>query len=107
MDNFLSEDRYLPFIKSNFLPLLLGIGGLIFLGYGLMSWSGQKQDKKDILFEAAHDESGQVKNNVSHDKKEKITVDVEGAVVKPGVYSLDTDARVQDALIVAGGIEAK
>lgn len=31
-------------------------------------------------------------------------VDVEGAVVKPGVYSINLDARVKDTLIAASGL---
>ena len=34
----------------------------------------------------------------------KIEVDVEGAVVNEGVYSLDQNVRVKDALIAAGGL---
>lgn len=33
-----------------------------------------------------------------------IRVDVEGAVVHPGVYSLPAGSRVEDALIAAGGL---
>src|SRR5258706_10926313 len=33
-------------------------------------------------------------------------VDVEGAVVNPGVYKLSQNARVQDGLIAAGGLSA-
>lgn len=33
-----------------------------------------------------------------------IKVDIEGAVTNPGVYSVGTDARVQDALVAAGGL---
>lgn len=32
-----------------------------------------------------------------------ISVQVSGAVVEPGVYALDPDARVEDALLAAGG----
>ncbi len=34
----------------------------------------------------------------------QIKADISGAVVKPGVYSLDSEARVQDLLVVAGGL---
>jgi competence protein ComEA len=36
-----------------------------------------------------------------------ILVDVEGAVVKPGVYKLPVESRIQDGLIAAGGLSAK
>jgi len=35
-----------------------------------------------------------------------ITVDVEGAVTSPGVYTLSGGARVEDALAAAGGLES-
>lgn len=34
----------------------------------------------------------------------KIIVDVEGAVVSPGVYELDKGSRIKDALVAAGGL---
>ena len=34
----------------------------------------------------------------------KIMVDVAGAVEKPGVYELNTQSRVKDALVLAGGL---
>lgn len=35
-----------------------------------------------------------------------ITVDIEGAVATPGVYTLPADSRVEDAIIAAGGLES-
>ena len=32
--------------------------------------------------------------------------DISGAVVKPGVYTLNSDARIQDLLVVAGGLSS-
>lgn len=37
----------------------------------------------------------------------EIVVDVDGAVNKPGVYSLDSDSRVNDAVAAAGGLSAE
>ncbi len=37
------------------------------------------------------------------DTENKIFVDVEGAVMKPGVYEMKSDARLKDALVAAGG----
>jgi competence protein ComEA len=104
MDNSLFKDRLLAFIQANFLSVLLGIGGLIFLGFGLLSLSTPKQDNKDILFEAASDKSPEAKALENKVKKQGITVDIEGAVMKPGVYTFAADSRIQDALIVAGGM---
>ena len=95
-----SEGKLLPLINKNVLPLLLGTAGLIFFGYGLMSLSAPKKDKPDILFEAASDSA---KQNSSGQAGE-IAVDVEGAVMNPGVYKLKADSRVQDALVAAGGM---
>ncbi len=36
-------------------------------------------------------------------EKEKIYVDVKGAVAKPGVYVVEADKRVSDAVVLAGG----
>lgn len=101
MDNSLSKDRYLYFLKANFLPLLLGVGGLTFLGYGLIVSTVPNQNKEDILFEAATTVSPQAK---VASNAHLIVVDVEGAVIKPGIYKLEANSRVHDALIAAGGL---
>lgn len=37
----------------------------------------------------------------------KVTIDVGGEVINPGVYTLDKEARVNEALVAAGGLSAK
>lgn len=103
-DNFIK--KYLPLIKPYWLPIALGGTGLMFLGYGLIP-SMIQENKPEITFETASDaEKDIAKNKQSGDNKtnQQIIVDVEGAVQKPGVYTLDSDSRVQDALIAAGGM---
>lgn len=94
---------FLERIKPHWLPITLGLAGVMFLIYGVTTLSMPKKDKPDILFEAASTQSdtGFAQNK---DVSKTLTVDVEGAVEKPGVYDLPSDARVQDALIAAGGM---
>lgn len=100
MENLL--DRYRPFIKTYWFTLALASLALIFLGYGLIQLVFPKS-QDSIIFNTENSSinsaSPAVKNDTSH-----IVVDVRGAVVSPGVYELPLEARVQDALIIAGGL---
>jgi competence protein ComEA len=93
--------KYVPLIKRNWLPLSLGILGMIFFAYGLIGLSSaNKVSSEDIVFEA----NSSAKQN---SEINTILVDVEGAVVKPGVYKLPQESRIQDGLVAAGGLSAQ
>jgi competence protein ComEA len=93
--------KYLPIIKRNWLPLSLGILGMMFFACGLIGlFSANKATSEDIVFEA----SSSAKQN---SEINTISVDVEGAVVKPGVYKLPQESRIQDGLVAAGGLSAQ
>ncbi|OIP57520.1 MAG: hypothetical protein COX79_02140 [Candidatus Levybacteria bacterium CG_4_10_14_0_2_um_filter_36_16] len=90
------------FAKNNLIILVLGVLGLSLLIVGLIQLLGQKPP--EVNFSAAQD----LKTTQSTaSTSPKIAVDIEGAVQKPGVFRLPPDARVQDALIAAGGISAQ
>ncbi len=92
--------KYFPAIKRHWLPLSLGALGMIFFTYGLIGlFVSSKSASEDIVFE-----SGSVKS--SSTEAIIIVVDIEGAVVRPGLYKLPQDSRLQDGLIVAGGLSA-
>lgn len=89
-------DRYSPILKAHWLPISLGFLGLIFFIYGLIALFVGSGQQNEVIFEASESENqSELKTTV---------VDVAGAVVRPGVYKLESDARVQDALIAAGGL---
>lgn len=94
------QKRILEFVHGNFLIIALFSVGLIFLGIGMIQFFGAK--KVAIEYEKGNTLSSQDSGSLG--PSGKIKVDVEGAVLKPGLYALASDARVQDALIAAGGL---
>lgn len=86
------------FIRQNILPILLGGAGVLLILFGLFQLaSGQK--KSDVEFQPSASKA------VS--EPQKIMIDIEGAVVKPGVYQLGLDSRFVDALAAAGGLSSE
>ncbi|HEX8932453.1 MAG TPA: ComEA family DNA-binding protein [Patescibacteria group bacterium] len=94
-------------LKPHWLPLTLGLLGMIFLVCGLIVFSSSKKDKPDILFEAASDVRAGSLGSAQTKQLQTLAVDIEGAVMHPGVYKLPSDARVQDVLIAAGGMSSQ
>ncbi|MBI2033284.1 MAG: ComEA family DNA-binding protein [Candidatus Levybacteria bacterium] len=92
--------KYSPFIKRNLLILSLGALGMIFFTYGLIGlFLGNQSASEDIVFESSQEQDSQ--------KDKTIFIDIEGAVVNPGLYKLSYDARIQDALVAAGGLSSE
>lgn len=94
-------DNYKPLLKQHWPPILLGLAGLIFLGYGLIAFLGSSDSSNGVVFEPQQASGSAVSNQDGN-----IVVDVEGAVVKPGVYHLPFDSRIWDALVASGGLSA-
>ena len=89
-------DKYSPMLKRHWLPLSLGLFGLIFFGYGLIAFFGEaRSSDREIVFESGEQ---------SLENEIQIKVDVAGGVINPGVYSLKFDTRIQDGLVAAGGL---
>lgn len=79
-------------IKLYPIPSLFGIAGMILFVLGLISFLASSTPDEKIIFE-------EQKETI-----QEIVIDIEGAVVKPGVYRLPTDSRIKDALIAASGL---
>ena len=104
MDSQTFLDKYSPVLKRHWLPLSLGFVGLIFLGYGLIALLGAADSSKEIIFEAGSNSGLSSESTSNQDKDRNIIVDVEGAVLNPGVHHVASDSRIFDALIKAGGL---
>lgn len=96
------QNKFLNFAKSNILLLVFFVGGVGFLGIGFVQILGKHES--DVKFEKGGEVTGVSSTSDLGSDTAKIKVDVEGQVERPGVYSLSSDARVQDAILEAGGV---
>lgn len=99
------QEKYGSFFRQHYLPMLLGVIGFVFLLYGLIGSVLPKSDKGEMSFDAANTADASSTDASKSDKQ--LVIDIEGAVIKPGVYKLPEDSRIQDALIAAGGMSDK
>lgn len=85
-----------PFIRRNIIPIVFGLAGIVLLIYGLIQILITSNSSESLVIEKAAESSETLKS--------EIVVDIEGAVLKPGVYSLSADSRLHEVLVEAGGI---
>lgn len=83
------------FLRSNFIPLFIGFLGLILIFIGFSQFILKSNNEEQLQFKAS---------NVAETSNLKIMIDVSGAVIDPGVYEMDSDDRIVDALAEAGGM---
>ena len=103
-ENTSIKDIITEFIRHNVLFVAILVGGLLLCIVGFFQYFQPKKEDSDIQF-IKGDETKAVQE-VKGIETGKIMVDVEGKVQKPGIYELKADARIQDALVAAGGIGA-
>lgn len=81
--------------------LILGLI-LVVVGIGMNFKSNfLSQDKTVVVSRSTPTIKPDVEGN------NKVTIDIAGEVINPGVYSLDAGARINDGLVAAGGLAAK
>lgn len=97
MDVEVLISQYSPKLRRYWLPIALALLGLIFFVYGLISLLGSTSKTNEIRLE--HED-------LSSKQESLILVDIEGAVVNPGVYKLNQNSIIQDALVASGGLSS-
>ena len=95
--------QWLPLLKKYWLPLVLGFAGLLFFIYGLAALLGSFSKPQEVSFKSA---SSSTQTDVNLPPQNAIQIDIEGAVVAPGVYKLAASSIIQDALMSAQGLAA-
>lgn len=75
------------------IPILLGAGSLLLAAISIILLVKSTQTSDPIEFSATASSAAVL----------GVTIDVSGAVVRPGVYTLEAGARVEDAIGAAGG----
>lgn len=89
-----------------FILLLLGIG--LWKFYFHTSLEKEHKDENIVLVEDGNKEDVLEKENDSLENSDSninlVTIDIKGAVNNPGIYQIDNNSRVNDALNLAGGV---
>jgi len=87
------------FFQNNKLSVGLGLMGVFLLGVGILAtvFLSSKKDSTSIEIISAS----------ANPSATNIFIHVSRAVEKPGLYQLNPDARVNDALIAAGGLSVQ
>lgn len=98
MDGDIMKEKVLEQFKRvpplYYIPIGIFGVGFVFLVIGIVQLV-HPSEKNDQLIETTISVSP---------KPQLLTVDIEGAVLNPGVYSLPVGSRIKDALIAAGGL---
>lgn len=92
------EEMVREWVKFYKIPLIFGLVGAVLISISLILWQSNRQSDK-IIFTQEASESASV--------NQRIKADIEGAIAKPGVYELNFGSRIQDLLIMAGGLSAE
>ncbi|OGG13822.1 hypothetical protein A2773_05695 [Candidatus Gottesmanbacteria bacterium RIFCSPHIGHO2_01_FULL_39_10] len=79
--------------SDNRIALFIATAGIVFIVSSLFFLFKKDTGGEVVFTENSASDSGEI----------KIVVDIEGSVMNPGVYTLESGARVGDLLIMAGG----
>ena len=87
--------------------IILILGGVSFLMLGIIYVLYTNHiEKKEVNIDIFDDEATLENEDFEDDKEEehtfKVSVDIKGMVLNPGVYEMDNNSRVEDVIAKAG-----
>ncbi len=91
-------EKLAQFWKTYRVPIILGLGSILFIIVSLTILIKSVQTTSPITFTSDEaSAAGVMRGN-------EVVVDIAGAVARPGVYTLPSGSRVEEAIAVAGGL---
>lgn len=95
----------MAWLKKNRVVQLMLVGIVVSLGlFGLFFFYFQKEDTPLWENTQYSTESTETSPVIREQTIETIIVDIKGAVIRPGVYELPPGARLQELILLAGGL---
>ena len=88
-----------PILSIHPLVIVIFFGGIFLLAVGMGMAFYKSQGSGQIKIISQEDQ-------VQGEKTQEVLVHVDGSVVRPGVYMLTAESRVNDAIVAAGGLTA-
>lgn len=79
-------------------PLIIGAFSILLIAISIVLLVKSVQTTTPIQF------SGSSEDATQSGKMSMISVDIEGAVAKPGLYEMPSGSRVEDAIVLAGNV---
>lgn len=92
----LSVEKLKDFFSRNRIFLVAFIGGFVLIGLGILLTRNVGSTKVEVLEATTEGFSA----------GSEIVVEIAGEVEKPGVYKLAKDARIEDLLVISGGVSS-
>lgn len=91
------------FIHKNSKLLVFSLVGLILIGFGALAYKTNVFSSGDTV-EVLN--SSTENNNAGPESPQDLIVEISGSIQKPGVYKMKTGDRVEDLMVISGGLSA-
>jgi len=95
----MDESAFAKLVQTYKIPIILGVCSIGLIALSLILLVKSTQTTSPIVFSEEASVAGIVSGTIH--------IDIEGAIVNPGVYQLPGDSRVEDAIVAAGGLSDK
>ena len=92
----MDESAFAKFLQTYKIPILLGVSSIALIILSVILLVKSTQTASPIVFSEEASVAGILSSSIH--------IDIEGAVINPGVYTLPAGSRVEDAIVAAGGL---